>query len=593
MCVKKLVIFICLILFVPLKISALTESVVDLSNLTIKEIQNYVDQGYLTYEQIVQIYLDRIDAYNKKYNAVITVNKDAIKQAKELDKEYQEKGRRSLIHGLPILVKDNIDVVGMPTTNGAKALLDSYPKKNATIIQKLVDAGAIIIAKANMDEFAFNAAFSHSSFGYVYNAYNTAYSSYGSSGGTAVGVASNLAVAGIGTDTGSSIRIPSAANNLVGLRPTYNSVGMDGIIKFEALRDVAGPMTKFVEDNAIILEIMDNSDIDYQATLKEEKLDGIRIGVLRGVVNGSSAFIKDLFQKQIDNLKALGAEVIYIDNFGLTYRFDATTLCYDFNEYIKGTTGHIQSFNDLIKDGNFTQYIVSYGGYYCNNDYRNTSTYKNYVAIRNNNIKIANNRFDSNKLDVVIYPTLKTSLLKMNELNSRKLATYSSSLAPLVGFPSMNIPIGFYDNLPYGMEIVAKANNEQIIYRLAYNLEKQNHFYKLPDIAPNLYTINENIPQLLKYYQENHKEQEYKDVQQKIKSFITNYNNTDNKEEQINQLIAEYQDVPNVITANKKKQQELEAKKKKIIITSVVATITVAIIIIILLVMKKIKKKNK
>lgn len=151
-----------------------------------------------------------------------------------------------------------------------------------------------------MDEFAFNANFSHSSFGYVYNAYNTKYSSYGSSGGTAVGVASNLAVAGLGSDTGVSIRVPSSANNLVGLRPSKSIINTDGVIKFEALRDVVGPITKYVSDNAIILEIIDETDKKYT---EFKDLSGIKIGVFRSVYNNSNKFIRVLMDKQIENLK--------------------------------------------------------------------------------------------------------------------------------------------------------------------------------------------------------------------------------------------------------------------------------------------------
>ena len=188
-----------LILLIPFKVLSLEQAVVDINELTIYEIQEYVDKGYLTYEKIVRLYLDRIEAYNEQYNALITINENAIEEAKKLDLEYQESGRRSLIHGLPVIVKDNIDVKGMPTTNGASGLLDSYPYENAEVVQKLIDNGAIIIAKANMDEFAFNATYTHSSFGDTYNAYNTLYSSYGSSGGSAVSVASNLAVFALGT----------------------------------------------------------------------------------------------------------------------------------------------------------------------------------------------------------------------------------------------------------------------------------------------------------------------------------------------------------------------------------------------------------
>ena len=173
---KRIIFF--LILLIPFKTSAYEQAIIDINELTIYEIQEYVDQGYLNYEKIVKLYLDRIEAYNEQYNALITINENALEQAKQLDLEYQESGRRSLIHGLPVIVKDNIDVKGMPTTNGASGLLDSYPYENATVVQKLIDNGAIIIAKANMDEFAFNATYTHSSFGDTYNAYDTRWFRY-------------------------------------------------------------------------------------------------------------------------------------------------------------------------------------------------------------------------------------------------------------------------------------------------------------------------------------------------------------------------------------------------------------------------------
>lgn len=545
------------LVLLPIRCYSLTESIVSIDNASIMEIQGYVDNGYLLYEQLTNIYLERIEKYNGKYNAIITINEHALDEAKKLDKEFKKSGRRSLIHGIPILVKDNIDVVGMPTTAGAKGLLDSYPYKNASIIQKLVDAGAIILGKTNMDEFAFNASYSHSSFGYVYNAYNTNYSSYGSSGGTAVGVAANLAVAGIGTDTGSSIRIPSAANNLVGLRPTYDIMSNDGIIKFESLRDVAGPITKYVLDNAILLEIMDNTDKKYLDNVNIDNLNGIRIGVFKGVLNSSSSFIKNLMQIQIDNLKKLGAEIIYVDNFYPTYMFDATTFCSDFNEYISGTNSSIKSLNDLIKNGNYTQYIASYNNYWCDNDYRSTSYYKDYVSVRNNNIKFANNKFDSYNVDVIVYPTLQTRLFKMSEIYSSNLKTFSSNIAPLVGFPSMNVPIGFSDGLPYGMEILARANDEDIIYKIAYQLEKQNNFYKLPSIASSLYEISPDVYKLLDYYNEEKKEREYAVIKSKIHDFIINYNNYEDKEAEITNLIFEYDNTINVINDNLRKKQRL------------------------------------
>lgn len=541
--------FIFLLLLIPFKVFALEQAVVDINELNIYEIQEYVDKGYLTYEKIVKLYLDRIEAYNEQYNALITINENALEEAKKLDLEYQETGRRSLIHGLPVIVKDNIDVKGLPTTNGASGLLDSYPYENAEVVQKLIDNGAIIIAKANMDEFAFNATYTHSSFGDTYNAYNTKYSSYGSSGGSAVSVASNLAVFALGTDTGSSIRVPSSANGVVGIRPTFDLISTDGVIKFEETRDVVGIITKYVSDNAIILDIIDNSNVKYEDYLNKD-LSNIKIAVINGFMNPNTnstsidygktdRFVYDMMNEAIADLEELGAEIIYLDSFYLNYKFDATTMCYNFNEYINGTSSKIKSLDDLIKNGGYTQYIEGYNGYYCNNDYKLTSAYQNYLNIRNNNIKLANNRFEEYGIDAIIYPTLKTELLTNEEAKYSQIYTPSSSTAPLIGFPAISIPMGFHNELPYGLEIMSQANNEKIIYQIASAYENLNNYYKTPSIAQSLYEIPEEINDLLKYYDNYKNDTKYENINNEVKNYFINFDgNIDN----INNLINKYEE---------------------------------------------------
>ena len=538
-----------LILLIPFKVLSLEQAVVDINELTIYEIQEYVDKGYLTYEKIVRLYLDRIEAYNEQYNVLITINENAIEEAKKLDLEYQESGRRSLIHGLPVIVKDNIDVKGMPTTNGASGLLDSYPYENAEVVQKLIDNGAIIIAKANMDEFAFNATYTHSSFGDTYNAYNTLYSSYGSSGGSAVSVASNLAVFALGTDTGSSIRVPSSANGVVGIRPTFDFVSTDGVIKFEETRDVVGVITKYVSDNAIVLDIIDNSDTRYEDYLNKD-LSGIKIAVINGFMNPNTnstsidygktdRFVYDMMTEAIADLEELGAEIIYLDSFYLTYKFDATTMCYNFNQYIQGTSSKIKSLDDLIKNGGYTQYINGYNGYYCDNDYRETSTYQNYLSIRNNNIKSANNRFEEYEIDAIIYPTLKTELYTNDEAKYSQIYTPSSSTAPLIGFPAISIPMGFNNGLPYGLEIMAQANNEKVIYQIASAYENLTNYYQTPSIAPSLYEVPEEVNNLLEYYDTYKNDTKYENINNEVKDYFINFDgNVDN----INSLINKYEE---------------------------------------------------
>lgn len=538
---KKLLL---LLLLIPFKINALEQAIVDINELNIYEIQEYVDQGYLTYEKIVKLYLDRINEYNEQYNALITINENAIEEAKKLDIEYQEKGRRSLIFGLPVIVKDNIDVKGLPTTNGTKALLDSYPYENSYAVQKLIDNGAIIIGKSNMDEFAFNASYTHSSFGYTYNAFNTNYSSYGSSGGSAVSVAANLAVYALGTDTGSSIRVPSSANGVVGLRPSFDLINTSGVIKFEETRDVVGVITKYVSDNAIVLDILDDKDIKYEDYLNKD-LKGIKIAVVSGFMNPNTnstsitygktdQFIYDMMNEAIDKLKELGAEITYIDSFSLTYKFDATTMCYNFNEYLKGTSSKIKSLDDLIKNGGYTQYIEGYNGYYCNNDYKLTDSYKNYISIRNNNIKIANNRFEN--YDAIIYPTLKREIFTNEEAKYSQIYTASSSTAPLIGYPAISVPMGYYNDLPYGLEIMSQ--NETTLYQIASSYENETNYYKTPDIAPSLYEISDEVNNLIDVYNKYKDNENYNNINNKVKNYFINF---DENVENINNLINEYE----------------------------------------------------
>ena len=532
-----------LLLLIPFKINALEQAIVDINELNIYEIQEYVDQGYLTYEKIVKLYLDRINEYNEQYNALITINENAIEEAKKLDIEYQEKGRRSLIFGLPVIVKDNIDVKGLPTTNGTKALLDSYPYENSYAVQKLIDNGAIIIGKANMDEFAFNASYTHSSFGYTYNAFNTNYSSYGSSGGSAVSVAANLAVYALGTDTGSSIRVPSSANGVVGLRPSFDLINTSGVIKFEETRDVVGVITKYASDNAIVLDILDDKDIKYEDYLNKD-LKSIKIAVVSGFMNSNTnstsitygktdQFIYDMMNEAIDKLKELGAEITYIDSFSLTYKFDATTMCYNFNEYLKGTSSKIKSLDDLIKNGGYTQYIEGYNGYYCNNDYKLTDSYKNYISIRNNNIKTANNRFEN--YEAIIYPTLKTQLYTNEEAKYSQIYTASSSTAPLIGYPAISVPMGYYNDLPYGMEIMSQ--NETTLYQIASSYENATNYYKTSDIAPALYEIPNEVNNLIDVYNKYKDNESYDNINNKVKNYFINF---DGNVENINNLINEY-----------------------------------------------------
>ncbi len=493
---KELLILLSLISSIKSYIPEKVEPTVDVTEMSITEIQESIDEGYLTYEELMKIYLDRIDKYNSKYNAVIYINPNALEEAKKKDEEYKKNGRKSDLFGMPILVKDNIDVKGMPTTAGAKGLQDNYPKENAPAIQNLIDQGAIIIGKTNMSEFALSAYNSYSSYGHVKNAYNINYSSYGSSGGTAVGVAANFAVAGLGTDTGGSVRLPSAANDLVGLRPTWGSISGDGVIKYDKTRDTIGPITRYVEDNAILLDALTGKDEFKKSATSKQTLKGVRIGVASQFMSNTDQGIYNLMQKAISNFKSLGAEIVYISDFyNGYYSFNDKSFCYDFNEYLKGTTGTIRSWQQLKKGTDYVNNMSWVDTSWCKTDYTKSTAYLNELSARNSFTDYVSNKFKKYNVDVVIYPTIKNKLLTVSSSRTSSAKTYAYTITA-TGFPSMNLQIGKIDGLSYGMEVVTTANNEKTLYSIAYLYEQKTKYYNNPSISKNLYIVTKEVTSL-------------------------------------------------------------------------------------------------
>jgi len=267
---------------------------------TIAQVHEAMKSGELTAQALVQMYLDRIEAYDKQgpfINSIILVNPKAMERAKELDEALATTGFVGSLHGIPIIIKDNYDTFDMPTSNGTLALKKSIPPDDAFQVRKLREAGAIILAKSNMAEFASSGAFTVSSVlpGYTRNPYDTTRTTAGSSGGTAAAIAANFATVGLGSDTGSSIRGPASHQSLVGFRTTMGLASRDGIAPLSAARDVGGPMARTVEDAVAVLQVTvgydpadpvtergrDKVKDDYKQFLDREGLQGARIGVLR------------------------------------------------------------------------------------------------------------------------------------------------------------------------------------------------------------------------------------------------------------------------------------------------------------------------
>ena len=600
---KYLKILLMILLFYPCTVLANTKAVVDITSMSITQLADALDKGYLTSELLVTLYLERIDAYNQEFNAIREINENALNEAKELDEERESGKVRSILHGIPIVVKTNIDVTGLATTAGSAALSDNYPLEDAEVIKKLKEAGAIILASTNMSEFAFAASNSNSSYDSVKNVFNTSYTPYGSSGGSAVAVSASFAAASLGTDTNSSVRLPAAAAGLVGLRPSLGLISADGVIPYDTTRDTVGILSKTVEDNAIILSIINDEGKDYDPNL--ETLDGIKIGVINSYLKGTSSSIRvnsktdediyNLAKEKITLLEKNGAQIVYIDELLNSYYYNITTstmsgdsFCDGFNEYIKGTTGTIRSFQELAKS---KRKIYSLNGYLsgCNDGWMyDANTNAKKKTILENYILDVFNEYD---LDLIVYPTTKN---KVFTLNSGKSASAPGSfLGSVIGYPSLTVPMGYIDEFSYGLEFFSLKGEENLLYSVT-NLFEQSLNISLTNstLTPSLYEIPDYIEKLMTHY-----EQEENRLTSKTKEYFLNYstNNEEVNEREATLLLEEYEKLE---LEEKEKKEESKSKENNInvFVTIIFVFILIGTIIFVLIyriLMKKITNLYK
>lgn len=604
MIIMKLLKYIILIIIfiMPIKVSAYEKSVIDITKMSIEDLSDAMDKGYITSELLVKLYLDRIDAYDSKFNAIREINNNAINEAKRLDEERRQGTVRSLLHGIPIVVKTNIDVKGIPTTAGAKALKDNYPNEDAEVIKKLRNAGAIILGSTNMSEFAFQASLSNSSYGNVKNAFNPLYSPNGSSGGSAVAVALSFSAASLGTDTNSSIRLPASAASLVGIRPTFGLLSNKGVIPYDIFRDTVGVMSKTVKDNALILSAI-NDKYNYNIS-KNFDLSSIKIGAINAYVDGiknetgphtiTDGDIKNLIHQKIDLLESNGANIVYIDKLLNNYyrniassTMTGISFCTGFNEYIENTRGKIRSFKDLVYSNG---HIYGISGYLsgCTNNWKYSlpKTNAKKKEFENHVLEV----MKENDVDIIIYPTIKAKLLKLNE--TRSLNAPGGSLSSVIGYPSLTVPMGFIDNLPYGLEIFSTKNNEELLYNIANVFESLNNNEIITSpLAPTLYEIPEYILELKELYEFNLNNKNFKDLNNRAKTYFLNYNQNElekNEAEALN-LIKEFKE-------NKVKNEILKSNHEisyNNILLIINLFIIILFIIIYALLINSIKRVNK
>ena len=550
-------IFILFLILIPFNVFALTRAPIDITNETVTSLSKALNEEIITSEQLINIYLERIKEYNDQYNALITINENAINEAKELDKERQNGNIKSSIHGIPIIVKDNIDVLGTATTAGSKALSDNYPNEDALIIQKLKEAGAIIIAKANMSKFAIYASSSSSDYGTVKNAYNLAYSSYGSSGGSAVSVALNFAPIAIGTDTNASVRLPAQAASLIGYRPTLGLISRTGIIPYDPERDTPGVIGKTIEDILTITNIIKGKDEKDNKTYDSKNLkitditpQNLTLGISETFLNGSNdntlpenkeinAEVKNLLTNALDKIKDSGITIKVIDNYytididnEVAKSYSGYQFCDKFNEYILNHQGTIKTFEELAALNPGLEGYAEECNSKTDQIYKDglKQEYKDYIE----------GIMEENNLDAIIYPSSKNKILELGTTGIINLSAHASST---INYPSITIPIGYdSDNLPYSLEIMTKTQNDEFLLSLANKINSLN-LYESKNPLPSLYEVDEEVTKLIQKYDKRYNKKNTlfnKKWLKKAKNYFKDYQNIEKPETEAKKLNQNY-----------------------------------------------------
>lgn len=480
---------------------------IELDELSISEIHLAYSAKEYTSEELVKAYISRIETSDSLLNAITFLNPKAIIRAKQLDQEFIRTGKLKPLHGIPVLVKDNINTQGLPTTAGALALADFIPETDAFIIQKLEEAGAIILAKTNMAEWAFSPMHSESSTeGTTRNPYNLDHVPAGSSGGTGAGIAANFGTTGLGTDTGNSIRGPSSHNALVGFRTSLGLISREGIVPLYLRNDVVGPMTRTVEDAARMLDVIAGSDAkdpitaksngkipeSYQAYLDKNGLQGARIGVFRTLSeNDPNSEISALFNQALADMEKLGAVIVdsvEVENFG---ELRQNQWCDQFQQdledflqtYVKRDT--MATLEDVIRVGTASDFVRARMPSL--NEKNETLDERPCGDAFSDPRRIAfreaiEKTMDSLNLDALVYPSWNHPAARIDRFQEEYRGDNSQIIAPHTGQPAFTVPMGFVSgNLPAGLQFLGRMFDEGTLIRLTYAYEQGTNHRKAPN----------------------------------------------------------------------------------------------------------------
>jgi amidase len=475
----------------------------DIVEATVDDIHTAFSEGRLTSRQLVETYFARIDAYEDSLNAFIILNPEALADADRLDAEYAETGAMRPLHGIPIVVKDNYDTAGLQTTGGSAALEGSAPPDDAFQVRKLKEAGAIVLGKTNMAEWAFSPYVTVSSIGgTTHNPYDLSRVPAGSSGGTAAAVAANLGVFGLGTDTGNSIRGPSGHNALVGIRSTMGLTSRDGIVPLYLRNDIGGPMARTVTDAVRVLDIIAGEDpadpitarsrghrpATYMESLDADGLTGARIGVFRWYLRPDSTHPDILAntERAISDMREAGAEIVDPFTIPEINLYDESIWCevfqHDVNIYLasRGPDAPVHTLADVLASGKYDPSIenglrsaVDWDQPPCPDLY----THEPNIAFREAVLAA----MEDAGLDAIVYPTWSWPARKIGDMES-PAGDNSQMLSPQSGLPAIQVPSGFTgDGLPTGITFVGRLFGEPDLIRIAYSYEQVSQRRHAPE----------------------------------------------------------------------------------------------------------------
>ncbi|TKC10608.1 amidase [Pedobacter polaris] len=484
----------------------------DLNEVTITQLQTMMQTGKTNAKALTKMYLKRIDKIDKngpKLNAIIELNPDALAIAAALDIERKAGKVRGPMHGIPVLIKDNINTADkMQTTAGSLALAGNIASEDAFIIKKLRAAGAVILGKTNLSEWAnFRSTRSCSGWssrgGQTKNPYILDRSPSGSSAGSGTAVSANLCTIAIGTETNGSIIAPSSYNGLVGFKPTVGLLSRSGIIPISATQDTAGPMARTVTDAAILLSALTGIDTedevtktsagktypDYTQFLKTDSLKGKKIGVEKSFLNGHEGVV-GLYKTAIEKLKELGAQVIEIELQKEMRAINASVLQPEFkagvNAYLAKANAKVKTLSDVIAFNKaneatampyFKQETLEASDKAPDLD---STTYKEALAKVNSSKKIINDLMEKNQLDAIVGTSFGIPSLIDLFNGDYSGGFYFASPAAMAGFPHITVPMGFINELPVGLSIMASAYQEPVVLSFAYAFEQATKHRKAP-----------------------------------------------------------------------------------------------------------------